>query len=119
MLLLAALLAISTPTDRSYVLAETGRPIDVTAECARMFFDKGGSSVIEPADYGQKVVYRYGNLGGTVKDPTMILEIHEGDKRGLLLYGFGGFKGATKNMWKQMSKKCFPELLDAPLVKPE
>lgn len=115
-LLLAAM--VTLPTDRSYVMAETDKPAAEVAQCAAMFFDKGGKATIEPQAYGQRVDYRFGNLGGTVKEPTMSFEVHEGEKRTLLLYGFGTWKGATKNMWKQMSKKCWPELFDAPLVKP-
>ena len=119
--MIAAILLATTvtlPTDRSYVLAETDKPAAEAAQCAAMFFEKGGKTTIEPQPYGQRVDYRFGNLGGTVKEPTMSFEVHEGQKRMLLLYGFGTWKGATKNMWKQMSKKCWPELFDAPLVKP-
>ena len=115
-LLLAATVAL--PTDRSYVLAETDKSAAEAAQCAAMFFDKGGKATIEPTSFGQRVDYRFGNLGGTVKEPTMSFEVHEGEKRTLLLYGFSTWKGATKNMWKQMAKRCWPDLFNAPLVKP-
>lgn len=118
MIALAFLAAISTPTDRTYVLAESERPTAELTQCAQVFFDKGGRSSIEAQPYGQRVDYRYANLGGAVKEPTMSLEIHDGEKRTLLLYGFGPFRGATKNMWRQMAKDCFPEQIDAPVVKP-
>lgn len=107
------------PTDRSFVLVETERPTEEVVQCAEAFFDKGGTATIEPQPYGRRVDFRFGNLGGTVKEPTMSFEVHEGEKRTLLLYGFGAYRGATKNIWKQMSKKCWPELFGAPLVKPE
>lgn len=110
--------AVTLPADRSYILAETARPASEVTACAEEFFDKGGSATIEQQAYGQRVDFRFGNLGGTVKEPTMSFEVHDGDKRTLLLYGFGSYRGATKNIWKQMSKKCFPDLIDAPLVKP-
>lgn len=115
-ILLAA--TVTLPTDRSYVLAETDKPAAEAVQCAETFFDKGGSATIEPQPYGQRVDFRYGNLGGTVKDPTMSFEVHEGDRRTLLLYGFGPYRGATKNIWKQLAKKCWPELFGAPVVKP-
>ena len=115
-ILLAA--TVAPPTERSYVVAETDKPAAEVAQCAAMFFEKGGKATIEPTGYGHRVDYRFGNLGGTVKDPTMSFEVHEGEKRTLLLYGFGTWKGAAKNIWKQMSKKCWPELFDAPLMKP-
>lgn len=122
MLMIATLMLaapVGLPTDRSYVLAETGRPAAEIVQCAEAFFDKGGSATIEQQPYGQRIDYRYGNMGGTVKEPTMSLEVHDGDKRSLLLYGFGSFRGATKNIWKQMSKKCWPELFGAAVVKPQ
>lgn len=115
-LLLAA--TIILPTDSSYVLAETDKPAAEAVQCAEAFFDKGCTATIETQPYGQRVDFRFGNLGGTVKEPTMSFEVHDGDKRTLLLYGFGTYRGATKNIWKQMAKKCWPELFDAPLVKP-
>lgn len=115
-ILLAATVAL--PTDRSYVLAETDKPAAEVTQCAEAFFDKGGTATIEPQLYGQRVDFRFGNLGGTVKEPTMSFEVHEGERRTLLLYGFGTYRGATKNIWKQMAKKCWPEPFDAPLVKP-
>lgn len=110
--------AVMLPTDRSYVLAETDKPATEAVQCAEAFFDKGGTATIEQQPYGQRVDFRFGNLGGTVKEPTMSFEVHDGEKRTLLLYGFGAYRGATKNIWKQMSKKCWPELFDAQLVKP-
>jgi len=118
MIALFTLLAVQLPSDRSYVLAETDKPAVEVTQCAEAFFDKGGTATTEQQPYGQRVDFRFGNLGGTVKEPTMSFEVHDGDKRTLLLYGFGSYRGATKNIWKQMAKKCWPDLFNAPLVTP-
>lgn len=111
--------AMALPTDRSYVIAETDLPAAEITQCAEAFFDKGGTATIEQQPYGQRIDYRYGNMGGTVKEPTMSFEIHDGEKRTIFLYGYGVWRGATKNIWKQMAKKCWPDMIAMPLVKPK
>jgi len=117
--MLAALaLAISLPIDRQYILAETVRPMAEISSCVALDWENQGVATVTDTDYGQRVDYRYSNIGGAVKDPTVTLEIHEGQKRTLLLYGFGTWRGAIKGVWSHTSKKCAPETKAAPVVKP-
>lgn len=113
----AAVIAATPPTDRPYVMAKTDRAPGEVAVCVQTFFDHfSGKGDLTPTDYGQRVDYRYGNLGGTVDSPTMSLEVHRDGT--LILYGFKSWKGATKGVWKGAAKRCYPELRDAELVKP-
>lgn len=118
MILTALLLAITYPIDRSYITAETDRSAAEVSACVNGAWGAQGRSDIVDTDYGRRVDFRFKNLGGTVKDPTMSLEVHDGDKRTVVLYGFGTWRGAIKNVWKQASKTCFPELKEAEVVKP-
>jgi len=120
MFTIALLLAATPPADRSYVMADTAVSTEAVALCSSAVFDKLGRADNNPADYGRKVDFRFCNLGGCVDSPTMTLEIHDGgDKRTLLLYGFKTWRGATKRVWKDLAKQCFPEIREAPVIKPD
>lgn len=112
------LLAAAAPIDRSFVLVETERPTAEITQCVETEFDRWGAADISTTYYGQRVDFRFQNMGGAVKDPTMALEVHDGAKRTLIFYGFGAFKGAVKNRWKALAKPCFPELRDTKVTKP-
>lgn len=119
MIAIALMLAITPPTDRSYVTAETAAPADDIAQCTSEAFDRIGMADNSSTDYGRRIDYRFCNAGGCVDSPTVSLEIHDdGEKRELLLYGYKAWRGAANGVWKDLSKRCFPELKDAPLVKP-
>jgi hypothetical protein len=110
-----ALVAATPPTDRSYVMAHTDRAPETVAACAQGFFAGHGAADNTPADYGRRVDYRFKNLGGAVKEPTMTLEVHNDGS--LIFYGFKTFRAQAGSGWKTLSKTCFPELAGAPVVK--
>lgn len=120
MLTLALLAAAAMPTDRQYVTAQTDRSPAEVAECVFRAFDKAGAADNTATDYGRKVDYRFKNLGGAMKEPTMSLEVHNDGT--LILYGFGTWRGAARRMWRDLADskraQCFPELRDAVVVKP-
>ena len=118
-LTLTALTAsVQPPADRSYILVDTERPAQEIAQCVAGYWDEGGRSDVGVTAYGFKVDFRFGNFGGAVKDPTVSMEIHatEGGNS-LLMYGFGTWRGAIKNLWKQTAKRCYPELFKVSVVK--
>lgn len=117
-LLLAVQAAITPPTDRSYIMNTTERPMAELVSCLDVYWEDQGVSDEAIMDYGTKVDFRYSNLGGAVKNPTVTMEIHEGEKRTLLMYGFGPYRGVVGAFWKKTAKKCFPELNDPKVVKP-
>jgi hypothetical protein len=117
--LLAAAAAVP-PADRPYVMAHTDRQPAEVATCVYQAFDHAGAADNTPTDYGRKVDYRFKNLGGAVKSPTMTMEVH--DDGTLILYGFKTWKGAARSMWRDLADskraQCFPELKEAEMVKP-
>lgn len=117
--LLALQAAITPPTDRSYILIETERPTSELVACLDTYWEEKGVSDEAATDYGARVDYRYSNLGGAVKNPTVTMEIHDGEKRTLLMYGHGPYRGVVGAWWNKTAKKCFPELKDPEVVKPK
>jgi hypothetical protein len=115
--LLALQAAVTPPTDRSYILTTTERPVAELVACLDVYWEDNGVSDETSTPYGTKVDYRYSNLGGAVKEPSVTMEIHEGEKRTLLMYGFGPWRGAIGNWWKKTAKQCFPELKGAAVTK--
>jgi hypothetical protein len=116
--LLAVQVAITPPSDRSYILVPTDRPMVELVKCLDVFWEDKGVSDEAPTEYGTKVDYRFSNLGGAVKNPTVTMEIHEGEKRTLIMYGFKTWRGVIGKWWNITAKKCFPELKDPTVVKP-
>lgn len=116
-IVLALQATITPPTDRSYILTTTDRPMAELVRCLDVEWEDQGVSDETPTDYGTKVDFRFSNLGGAVKSPTVTMEIHEGEKRTLVMYGFKAWRGAIGNWWRQTAKKCFPELKDVPVTK--
>lgn len=117
-LLLAAQVAITPPTDRSYILATTDRPMAEIVRCLDIEWEDAGVSDETATAYGIKVDYRFSNLGGAVHSPTVTMEVHEGEKRTLVMYGFKTWRGVIGKWWNKTAKKCFPELKDPTVVKP-
>jgi hypothetical protein len=115
--LLALQAAINPPTDRSYILTTTNRPTAEIVSCLDLYWEDKGVSDEAKTDYGARVDYRYSNLGGAVKNPTVTMEIHEGDTRTLLMYGHGPYRGVVGKWWNMTAKNCFPELKDAAVTK--
>lgn len=114
---LAAQAAVTPPSDRSYILVTTGRPAAEIVACLDRYWDEKGVSDETATDYGTKVDYRYSNLGGAVKEPTVTMEVHTGATTTLLMYGFGAWRGVIGKWWNQTAKHCFPELKDAQVTK--
>lgn len=115
---LSLALAVTTPADRSYILMTTERPTSEVAACVSADWAHQGASNITPTDYGKRVDYFYKNLGGTMRDPSLTLEVHDGDQRTLVMYGFKTWRAAIKNVWKHLAKECFPEMGSPQVVKP-
>jgi len=109
--------AIVFPADRSYATASTSLQRKEIVECSLAIGDMGQATAVD-TEYGQRLDFRYKNLGGTMKEPSFSLEVHDGEQRTLLLYGFGPMRGAVKNIWKHFAKKCFPEVADVTVVRP-
>ncbi len=116
--LLLAQAVISTPTDRSYILATTERTMAELVRCLDVEWEDEGVSDETVTAYGTKVDFRFSNLGGAVQSPSVTMEVHEGEKRTLVMYGFKAWRGAIKAFWNNTAKKCFPELNNPAVVKP-
>lgn len=112
------ILALSVPEARSYIMQTTDRPADEIVACVQMDWEDVGKGDVTATDYGHRVDYRYSNLGGSVKEPTLSLEVHDGPQRTLIMYGYGTWRGAIKGVWGHTAKKCFPELRKVEVIKP-
>lgn len=105
------------PTARSYITATTDRPATEISTCIDAYFDDVGTGDVTPTDYGQRLDFRFRNIGGSAKEPSISIELYDGEQRTLIMYGFGTWRGAIKSVWRDTAKKCFPELGSATVVK--
>jgi hypothetical protein len=109
--MIALLIAIALPTDRSFVLAQTTTPTAEVATCAAHFWDGFGRADVVQTDYGQRVDLHFLAPVSLKKGPSVSLEIH--DDHSLVMYGYGAWRGGIKGLWKKAAKRCFSDSADA------